>query len=186
MRFSIIVPVYKAERYLSQCVESVLKQDFNDFELILVDDGSPDKSPGICDSYAEKDSRVLVIHKPNGGASDARNVGIKAAKGDYLMFIDSDDYWDDTSVLRKISSIFDETESDLVQFGQRRYFSVDDRMAPVLERNLSKFNGYSSRDILGILVQNGKLTISAASMAISRELMKNKKKSYIFIIKICF
>ena len=75
VKFSVIVPVYKAEEFLPQCVDSVLIQEYDDIELILVDDGSPDNSPSMCDAYAEKDSRVKVIHKPNGGASDARNVG---------------------------------------------------------------------------------------------------------------
>lgn len=89
---SIIVPVYNVEQYLEKCVDSILNQTFKDFELILVDDGSPDNSGAICDQYAEKDSRVRVIHKENGGLSDARNAGIDVAKGKYLGFIDSDDY----------------------------------------------------------------------------------------------
>ncbi|MBM7710553.1 glycosyltransferase family 2 protein [Enterococcus xiangfangensis] len=89
---SIIVPVYNVEKYLKKCVDSILAQTFTDFELILVDDGSPDNSGAICDQYAEQDSRVKVIHKENGGLSDARNAGIEVAKGKYLGFIDSDDY----------------------------------------------------------------------------------------------
>lgn len=89
---SIIVPVYNVEKYLNKCVDSILNQTFRDFELILVDDGSPDKSGAICDQYAKKDTRVRVIHKKNGGLSDARNAGIDVAKGKYLGFIDSDDY----------------------------------------------------------------------------------------------
>ncbi|OTO76646.1 glycosyltransferase family 2 protein [Enterococcus sp. 12E11_DIV0728] len=89
---SIIVPVYNVEKYLNKCVDSILNQTFKDFELILVDDGSPDNSGAICDQYAKKDSRVKVIHKLNGGLSDARNAGIDVANGKYLGFIDSDDY----------------------------------------------------------------------------------------------
>lgn len=89
---SIIVPVYKVEKYLEKCVDSILAQTFTDFELILVDDGSPDNSGTICDEYAKKDPRVKVIHKENGGLSSARNAGIDIAKGKYLGFIDSDDY----------------------------------------------------------------------------------------------
>ncbi|WP_407856661.1 glycosyltransferase family 2 protein [Enterococcus hailinensis] len=89
---SIIVPVYKVEKYLEKCVDSILAQTFTDFELILVDDGSPDNSGTICDEYAKKDPRVKVIHKENGGLSSARNAGINIAKGKYLGFIDSDDY----------------------------------------------------------------------------------------------
>lgn len=89
---SIIVPVYKAEAYVRECVDSILTQSFADFELLLVDDGSPDNSGAICDGYAEKDARIRVIHKQNGGVSSARNAGLDAAKGEYIVFIDSDDY----------------------------------------------------------------------------------------------
>lgn len=89
---SIIVPVYNVEKYLNQCVDSILNQTFADFELILVDDGSPDNCGVICDEYAVKDSRISVIHKKNGGVSSARNVGLDVATGKYIMFCDSDDW----------------------------------------------------------------------------------------------
>lgn len=89
---SIIVPIYNVEDYLEQCVDSILNQPYTDFELILVDDGSPDKCGYICDTYALKDERIKVIHKKNGGLSSARNAGIDIARGEYLSFIDSDDF----------------------------------------------------------------------------------------------
>ncbi len=89
---SVIVPVYKVEKELPRCVDSILRQTYPHLQVILVDDGSPDRSGEICDAYAQKDSRVQVIHKENGGLSDARNAGSGQADGDYLMFIDSDDY----------------------------------------------------------------------------------------------
>lgn len=89
---SVIVPVYNAEKFLHYCIDSILNQIFNDFELILVDDGSTDNSGKICDEYAGKDARAKVIHKQNGGVSSARNAGIEAAKGEYICFVDSDDY----------------------------------------------------------------------------------------------
>lgn len=89
---SIIIPVYKVEEYLEKCIESVLKQTYTNLQIILVDDGSPDNCGKICDEYAKKDSRIEVIHKVNGGLSDARNVGIAKAKGKYIGFVDSDDY----------------------------------------------------------------------------------------------
>ncbi len=89
---SIIVPVYKVEKYIYQCVDSIINQTHKNIEIILVDDGSPDNCGKICDEYAEKDSRIKVIHKENGGLSDARNHGIDAASGEWLMFVDSDDY----------------------------------------------------------------------------------------------
>ena len=89
---SVIVPVYKVEPYIRKCVDSILGQTFSDIQVILVDDGSPDQCGKICDEYAKQDNRVEVIHKENGGLSDARNAGIPYAKGEYIIFLDSDDY----------------------------------------------------------------------------------------------
>lgn len=89
---SVIIPVYRVERYLNRCVESVVSQSYRNLEIILVDDGSPDQCGEMCDAWAEKDRRIRVIHKRNGGLSDARNAGIRAAAGEYLVFVDSDDY----------------------------------------------------------------------------------------------
>ncbi len=89
---SIIIPVYKAEPYLGKCMDSVLNQTYRNLEIILVDDGSPDRSGELCDRYAQKDPRVRVIHKKNGGAADARNHGLDTARGDYIAFVDSDDW----------------------------------------------------------------------------------------------
>lgn len=91
-RISIIVPVYKVESYLNKCIDSILNQTFEDFELILVNDGSPDKCGEICEDYAKKDSRIRVFHKENGGQATARNFGIDVARGEYIGFVDSDDY----------------------------------------------------------------------------------------------
>ena len=89
---SIVIPVYKVEKYLEKCVESVINQTYKNLEILLVNDGSPDNCPKICDEYAQKDNRIKVIHKENGGLSDARNAGIDVATGKYITFIDSDDY----------------------------------------------------------------------------------------------
>lgn len=89
---SIIVPVYNVEEYLERCVNSLVNQDYKNIEILLVDDGSTDSSGKLCDALAEKDNRITVFHKPNGGLSDARNYGLKRAKGEYAFFIDSDDY----------------------------------------------------------------------------------------------
>jgi len=89
---SVIVPIYNVEKYLKRCVESILKQEYRNIEIILVDDGSPDNCGNICDEYEKSDGRIKVIHKQNGGLSDARNTGIKFSNGDYYTFVDSDDY----------------------------------------------------------------------------------------------
>ena len=96
--FSIIVPVYKTEQYLEKCIQSILEQNYNNFELILVDDGSPDRCPQICDAYQKRDARIKVFHKTNGGVSSARNLGLKVATGKYIWFVDSDDYIEEFSL----------------------------------------------------------------------------------------
>ena len=97
-KVSIVVPVYKSEKYLRKLIESMIKQTYSNIEIILVDDGSPDNSGVICDEYANKDSRILVIHKENGGTCDARNTGLKKASGYYLMFADGDDWLEEDCV----------------------------------------------------------------------------------------
>ena len=114
-KLSIIVPVYKVEQYIHKCVDSILNQTFTDFELILVDDGSPDNCGKICDEYAQKDERVRVIHKENGGLSDARNFGLKEAKGEFVSFIDSDD-WVDLDLYSDVLTYADANKLDVVCF----------------------------------------------------------------------
>ena len=103
-KISVIVPVYKAEAYLDRCIESILAQTYTDFELILVNDGSPDNCGAICDEYAEKDPRVRVIHKENGGVSTARNAGLAAATGEFIAFVDPDD-WVEVDMYEKMYNI---------------------------------------------------------------------------------
>ena len=97
-KVSVIVPIYNTEKELPECVQSIQDQTFSDIEIILVDDGSTDSCPQICDTFAEQDSRVLVLHKENGGISDARNKGLLAAKGEYILYVDSDDYLEKDAV----------------------------------------------------------------------------------------
>ena len=117
---SVIVPVYKVEAYLTACVESVLAQTYHNFELILVDDGSPDNCPRMCDEFAARDSRIRVIHKENGGLSSARNAGIDAAKGSYLAFLDSDDLWT-PFFLERLYRAIEETGAELAVCLFRRF-----------------------------------------------------------------
>ena len=95
---SVIVPVYKVDQYLNRCVESIVNQTYKNLEIILVDDGSPDDCPTICDTWAKKNSRIKVIHKTNGGLSDARNAGLETATGQYIAFVDSDDWIQKTGI----------------------------------------------------------------------------------------
>ena len=95
---SIIIPIYNVEKYLNGCIESVVKQTYTNLEIILIDDGSPDNCPQICDEWAKKDQRIKVIHKENGGQGIARNTGIENATGEFVCFLDSDDYLDLTTI----------------------------------------------------------------------------------------
>ena len=111
---SVIVPVYKVEKYLDECIKSILSQTYKHFELILVDDGSPDSCGKMCDQYAKEDTRIIVIHKSNGGLSDARNTGLRAAKGDYITYIDSDDAVDTTYLEVLVNAII-RYDADIAQ-----------------------------------------------------------------------
>lgn len=129
MKFSVILPIYKVEKYLHECVDSILGQTYTDFEIILVDDGSPDSCPQICDEYAAKDARVKVIHKINGGLASARNAGLEVAQGDYICYVDSDDYLIDNKVLERLA---EKTESkpDIVHYKFVEWFESDGHVAP--------------------------------------------------------
>lgn len=117
---SVIIPVYKVEDFLHQCVESVLQQHFQDFEIILVDDASPDNCPAICDEYASQDTRIKVIHKENGGLGFARNSGLDIARGKYVCFLDSDDFLDPYA-LGYCHKLIEKEKADEVRFLFRRY-----------------------------------------------------------------
>ncbi len=118
-KISVIVPVYKAEKYLHKCVDSLLAQTFRDFEVLLVDDGSPDRSGVICDEYARRDRRVKVFHKANGGVSSARNKGIDEARGEWITFVDSDD-WLSLNTIECLSTYF--SNYDVIRFSMVSVF----------------------------------------------------------------
>ena len=124
---SVIIPVYKAEEYLERCVDSVLAQTYSNLEIILVDDGSPDNSGQICDRYAEKDSRVKVIHKKNGGVSSARNAGLDVATGEFVAFVDSDDFIAPDmyeKLMVSLSSGSDLSMCDFMMYSKHIFFPV--------------------------------------------------------------
>lgn len=112
-KISIVVPIYKVEAYLNHCVQSLVNQTYKDIEIILVDDGSPDSCPRMCDEWERKDDRIIVIHKDNGGLSDARNAGIARSTGEYLMFVDSDDYIEPDSC-EAFMRIAEKTDADII------------------------------------------------------------------------
>lgn len=127
MRFSVIIPVYNVESYLRDCLDSVLHQTFTDWEAICVNDGSTDGSPVILEEYAAKDSRFKVLTKPNGGLSSARNSGVTVAQGDYLVFLDSDD-WLEPNALETIANVLN--GEDMLCFSGRRYFEETKTLNP--------------------------------------------------------
>lgn len=118
-KVSIIIPVYKAEKCLKRCIESVLNQTYKDWELLLIDDGSPDRSGDICDEYTKRDNRIRVFHKNNGGVSSARNLGLDNVNGEYVTFVDSDDLIDLNTLNVCISQI-ELFDLDLLQFSLTR------------------------------------------------------------------
>lgn len=123
MTFSIIIPVYNVENYIRECLNSVLKQTYPSWELILVDDGSTDASSAICDEYLKIDERIRVIHKSNNGSSSARNIGIIQSKGDYIIFLDSDDFWNKNCALSEIAKKLKDNY-ELICFGYKKYDDV--------------------------------------------------------------
>ena len=125
MLLSVIIPVYRTEQTLQRCVESVLNQGVDDMEVILVDDGSPDNCPQLCDDWAAKDARIKVIHKTNGGLSDARNAGIDVATGDYITFVDSDDYLATNTYRALLEILAAHPEYDLLEFPSNKYDLTD-------------------------------------------------------------
>jgi len=134
---SVIVPVYKVEMWLRRCIDSILAQTFSDFELILVDDGSPDNCPQICDEYARRDSRVKVIHQKNGGLSAARNTGLDITRGKYITFVDSDD-WIDSDFLEVLFRNIVEHDAQICQCNFR--FSFEDGTAEIPSRNTAEIS----------------------------------------------
>lgn len=131
LKISVIIPVYKVEPYLRQCVDSVLSQTYESIEVILIDDGSPDNCPHICDQYANADARVKVIHQTNGGLSAARNTGVQCASGEYVVFLDSDDFWNSPAGLDKIVSRLEKKSPDVLNFA---YIRTDELGNAISER----------------------------------------------------
>ena len=129
---SIIVPVYNVEKYLDRCIKSLVNQTYKNLEIILVDDGSPDNCPKMCDNWAKKDKRIKVIHKENGGLSDARNVGINNATGDYIAFVDSDDFID-KEMYKKLLQNLVGTNSDMSVCSM--YFYYENESIKNLKKN---------------------------------------------------
>lgn len=176
-RISVIIPVYNAEKYLCECVDSILNQTVTDIECILVDDGSTDQSPWICDSYAEKDVRVKVIHKENGRAASARNAGLHIAQGEYVAFVDADDWISPDMYEKMLTTGADVCLCDYVRFQGEKEF-------PFSQPNVQA--GFYNKDqirqkIYPHLVMDGleyPITISNWVLAIRHTIITNNNLAY--------
>lgn len=145
---SVIVPIYDVEKYLARCVDSIVNQTYKNLEIILVDDGSPDRCPQMCDDYAEKDSRIKVVHKKNGGLSDARNVGIAVATGEYISFIDSDDYVSD-DFFECLLDVMNKENSDIAECSVVKFY--EDNRFDEFSDDLS-VKTYDTQDAMSALI----------------------------------
>ena len=168
-KFSILIPVYNVEKYLRQCIDSVLMQNYLNIEIVLVDDGSTDNSGKICDEYAAKDSRIKVIHKENEGLLLARRTAIKDATGDYLMFLDSDDYWE-LGLLDKIKNTIEKYGCDMVIFRYKAIYENKTEERVKLFDNNRVFEGDEKITLYKMLIE---------STAINNLVTKVVKKSIV-------
>lgn len=171
-KISIVIPVYKVEKYLKNCVDSVINQTYKNIEVILVDDGSPDDCPLICDEYVKNDSRIKVVHKTNGGLSSARNAGMKIATGDYIMFLDSDDFWDDDLFLYKLSRKM-KNDADVIVIGYKKYYKKDNQFINGYSTNF-KINSTDKEIALCKIFENSAYESNAWTKVVSRRLLSEK------------
>ncbi len=144
---SVIVPVYKVEEYLERCIESLLTQTYSNLEIILINDGSPDTCPKICDDYAIKDNRVIVIHQENGGLSSARNAGLNIFKGEYIMFVDSDDFISENIVCELLQDIT-ENDADMSMCSFLKFNDQEEISMACKTKKLSILNNLEATSLL--------------------------------------
>lgn len=171
MKISIVIPVYNVQKYLQKCIDSLLKQKVRDMEIILVDDGSTDKSGEICDFNQKQDGRIQVIHKKNGGVPSARNAGIKAATGDYILFVDSDDYINGDYFLEHCCKCIEKRHPDVLIYGCTRADLTKKIFLQAYE-NIERINELEEKDKLKWLVDNDKFSISAWMHMVNTDFLK--------------
>ena len=173
--FSIIIPVYNVAPYLRKSVDSVILQDFKDYEIILVDDGSTDGSSAICDEYAKRYTQVKVIHKINGGLSDARNFGIEQAQGNFLIFLDSDDFWNGVTILSEIDEMIRKENPDLIIHGSSAFYDLGKIVTRKFKnRDVQKLS-FNFKDDLRKLVDNDIYYATACNKIIRTSIVKKNK-----------
>ena len=173
MKISVIIPVYNSCSYLGACINSIRNQSYENVEIILVDDGSTDGSEKACDQFAEKDNRIIVIHQKNSGTSVARNTGLRAASGDYIMFMDNDDYWNDTFCLEKIVEQLNESNADVLMFSTIDYWQYEEKYVyPAKIGSRSNIVGKNKEQSLRYLIENGLLYRAVWSKVIKKEMIE--------------
>lgn len=170
MDFSIIIPVYNVEKYIEQCIESILSQKYMNFELILVNDGSTDRSGEICEIYSKKDKRVITIHKKNGGQSEARNCGLNKSKGKYIIFIDSDDYIANDNFLLDIHEKT-KNDHDIILFKFKKYYDDKNSFSNCSFSFKNALRKSNKGDILMSLVEDDAYYGSPWTKCIKKELL---------------
>lgn len=173
LKISVIIPIYNVEQYLNECIDSVINQTYKNLEIILVDDGSKDLSGEICDTYIEKDERIIVIHKENGGLSDARNTGIKRATGDYLCFLDSDDFWEDSEAIERLAERISITNPDVLNYSYVKYYEYTDSKVPQFtDIPAMPVDLKTKNEQMDYIVKNSYYIASACNKMIRRELFE--------------
>lgn len=170
MKISFIIPVYKVEQYIRQCVESITRQTYRDLEVILVDDGSPDESPQLCDTLADEDARIRVIHKENGGLSDARNAGLLAATGDYVVFVDGDDFWMDGQALQHLVDVV-KLELDFLGYNCSYYYPDSETYSAWVAYDDVLGKPTAKNDAMVTLVKSGTFPMSACLKMMKRSFL---------------
>lgn len=163
IKLSIIVPIYNVEQYLRKCVDSLLNQDIDNYEIVLVDDGSPDACPQICDDYAAAHSNIRVVHRENGGLSAARNSGIEVAQGEYIMFVDSDDYVE-PNVLRGLLTQMERDDLDVLRY-RLQYINPQYEVYNPYKIDPFKGNDYSEEPTDGITFLNTRMNTACYAWA---------------------
>lgn len=180
MKVSFIVPIYKVEQYIHQCVVSILSQTYQNIEIILVDDGSPDSCPQICDEIAMSDPRIRVLHKDNGGLSDARNSGLALATGDLICFIDGDDFWIHNDDLKKLIDIIKRNQTvDFVGFNCSYYYPFTDSYSPWPDYDMSLSNLMSKHEAVVQLIRRSSFVMSACMKIIRRDFLVQHNLTFI-------
>lgn len=170
--FSVIVPVYNVQEYIGKCLQSVVKQSFTDFEIIVVNDGTLDSSLEICEEFQAKDSRVRVFSKLNGGSSSARNYGFNVATGEYIIYLDSDDYWDDIEALSRIHYKVSKRKNDVLLYGCKD-LDVRNNILQISKGGYDTdfIDSHEKKKVLDYLVDNGKFPGAAWLVAVRKKIL---------------